>query len=260
MPSGTFTVAEAVQLGQFVLAAYDLFAANDPPGFAPPAGYQLVTKIYADDLTDDLPLYMVFGFVAQSGSDVVVAIRGTEGVFEWLMDSLFRPVPFPFVANAGRTEQGFTNFYSTLQTGPSAAAPRVIDALRPLIAGGTVSTLRITAHSLGSALATMLAIDLAGNGVFAGPTVYTFASPRVGDKVFAGSYDNLVPNSWRVSNLNDIVPHLPPLLAGYVHVDAEYPINSDDNSRHTVRCWHALATYLNTLDPTMPLDPACVPT
>jgi predicted lipase len=105
----------------------------------------------------------------------------------------------------------------------------------------------------------MLAIDLAGNGVFAAPTVYTFASPRVGDKVFAGTYDNLVPNSWRVSNLNDIVPHLPPLLAGYVHVDAEYPINSDDKSRHTVRCWHALATYLNTLDPTVPLDAGCVP-
>jgi predicted lipase len=258
MPPVTFSVAEAVELGKFILAAYDLFAANDPPDFVPPAGYQLVSKIYADDLTDNLPDYMVFGFVAQAGADVVVAIRGTQGVFEWLMDAHFLPVPFPFLA-AGSTEQGFTSFYSTLRTGPNVAQPRVIDALRALVAGGSVKTLRITGHSLGAALATLLAIDVAGNGVFPGPTVYTFASPRVGDKVFAGTYDGLVPNSWRIANLNDIVPHLPPALAGYIHVDAEYPINSDDNSKHTVPCWHALGTYLNTLNATVALDVSCVP-
>ena len=50
-------------------------------------------------------------------------------------------------------------------------------------------------HSLGAALATMLAIDLSGNAVFASRTVFTFGSPRVGDKVFAGTSDGLVPNS-----------------------------------------------------------------
>jgi hypothetical protein len=89
--------------------------------------------------------------------------------------------------------------------------------------------------------------------------VYTFGSPRVGDKVFAGTYDNLVASSWRVANLNDLVPQLPPQLAGYVHVDAEVPINSDDRCRQTVACWHALDTYLNTLDSSVPLDPTCVP-
>jgi predicted lipase len=258
MPSATFSVAEAVELGKFILAAYDMFNAGDPPDFVPPGGYQLVSKIYADDLTDNLPDFKVFGFIAQSGSDVVVAIRGTEGVFELLMDSLFAPVPFPF-ADAGQTEQGFTNFYSTLRTGPNIAQPRVIDALRPLIATGTIKTLRIAGHSLGGALATLLAVDVSDNSVFTAPTVYTFGSPRVGDKVFAGTYDGLVPNSWRIENLNDIVPHLPPLLAGYVHVDAAFPINSDDMSKHTVPCWHALATYLHTLDSSMPLDADCVP-
>jgi predicted lipase len=247
-----------VELGKFVLAAYDLFAANDPPDFVPPAGYQLLSKIYADDLTDNLPDYKVFGFIAQSGSDVVVAIRGTEGVFEWLMDVHFVPIPFPYVAG-GRTEQGFTNFYSTMRVGPDVSKPRVVDALQPLIAGGAVKTLRIAGHSLGSALATLLAIDVSGNAVFPGPTVYTFASPRVGDKVFAGTYDNLVPNSWRVSNLNDIVTQLPPSFAGYVHVDAEYPINSDAAAKHTVPCWHDLLTYLNTLDATVALGGDCVP-
>lgn len=257
MPS-TFSIPEALQLGQFVLAAYDLFTANDPPGFVPPGGYSLVSKIYADDITDGIPDYKVFGFIARSGSDVVVAIRGTEGVLEWIMDSLFFLVPFPYVS-AGRTENGFTDFYSTFHTGQDSNSPRVVDALRGLTADGTVKTLRISGHSLGSALATLLAIDVAGNGVFANPTVYTFASPRVGDKVFAGTYDSLVLESWRIANLNDIVTQFPPSFAGYVHVDAEVPINSDDRTKHTLRCWHALLTYLNTLDSSVALDAECVP-
>ena len=55
MPASIFSVTEAVELGRFVLAAYDLFAANDPPQFALPNGYTLVSKVYADDLTDGLP-------------------------------------------------------------------------------------------------------------------------------------------------------------------------------------------------------------
>ena len=181
MPAAIFSISEAVELGQFVLAAYGLFAANDPADFVPPAGYQLISKVYADDLTDNLPDYKVFGFIARSGSDVVVAIRGTQGGLEFLMDAHFIPVPFPYV-DAGKTEQGFTNFYSTLRTGPDVSNARAIDALRVLISAGGITTLRITGHSLGAALATLLAIDLSGNNVFVGPKVYTFASPRVGPR------------------------------------------------------------------------------
>jgi hypothetical protein len=64
MPSATFSVPEAVQLGQFTLAAYDLFEANDPANFVPPAGSELVSKMYADDLTDNLPDFKVFGVIS----------------------------------------------------------------------------------------------------------------------------------------------------------------------------------------------------
>lgn len=257
MPS-TFSIPDAIKLGRFVLAAYDLYTAGDPPDFAPPDGYSLVAKIYADDITDNLPDYKVFGFIARSGSDVIVAIRGTENIAEWVMNFIFLTVPFPYVS-AGRTEQGFTYFYTTFHTGTDSSTPRVVDVLRGLTADGTVKTLRISGHSLGSALATLLAIDVAGNGVFTSPTVYTFASPRVGDKVFAGTYDSLVPVSWRIANINDVVTQLPPAFAGYVHVDAEVPINSDDHTRHNFHCWHALLTYMNTLDPSIALDADCVP-
>jgi predicted lipase len=258
MPSAIFSVTEAVRLGEFVLAAYDLYTAGDPAAFAPPKGYKLVSKIYADDLTVELTDYRVFGYIAQLGTDVVVAIRGTENILEWIRDFEFALTAFPY-ATAGRTEAGFTDFYSSLRTSPNTSAKRVVDALRDLVAGGGVKTLTIAGHSLGSALATLLALDVAANGVFAAPVVYTFASPAVGDKVFAGSYDRLIETSWRIANLNDLVPCLPPRLAGYIHVDAELPINSDDQSKHSVSCWHQLRTYLHVFDARIALDSGCKP-
>lgn len=260
MPSLPYSTALAVQLGKLVLSAYDLYDQNDPAGFAPPPGYTLLSKVYADDITDDSADYEVFGFVARCGGEVVVAIRGTDGWLNWVSNVEFALVPCA-MAGAGRTEAGFTDLYATFRTGPSDAAPRVVDFLRQQVAAGGVSAVRITGHSLGAALATLLALDFAQTapaGAVA-PEVYTFASPLVGDKEFAATYDRLVETSWRIANANDIVPKVPPSFAGYAHVDAEVPINSDDRSRHTLVCWHSLDTYLNTLDPTQPLAPDCAP-
>jgi predicted lipase len=258
MASEPFSVPQAAQLGEFILAAYDLYAQGDPDDFVPPDGYNLISKIYADDITDDTAEFKVFGFIGQSDSEVVVAIRGTEGVLEWILDFDFSLTAFPYVP-AGNVENGFNDFYSSFRTGKTDLAPRVVEALAELIQGGTVKTLWITGHSLGAALATLLAIDVAANGGFATPVVYTFASPRIGDKVFAGTYDGLVETSWRIANQNDIVTDLPPQFVGYTHVDAEYPINSDDRCRHNFACWHSLETYLNTLDASVALDADCVP-
>lgn len=257
MPSAPFSPDQAIELGGFVLAAYKQFL--DPASFVLPAGYSLVTTIYADDITDGDPTYFKFGFIARSGSDVVVAIRGTEGILEWIRDIEFRPVPFAAYPAAGSVEHGFLDFYESFHTGPSSASPKVVDAISALVDAGGVTSLRITGHSLGSALATMLAIDIAGHGVFVNPVVYTFASPRVGDKTFAGQYDRLITTSWRTANLMDIVTALPPIWAGYVHVDAEHPINSDDRTKHNFQCWHALDTYLNTINAAIALDASCLP-
>jgi predicted lipase len=257
MSSDVFLIDEAVQLGQFVAQAYNLYSPGGS-SFVLPAGYSLVTPIYADDITDNVSDYKIFGLIARSGSDVVVAIRGTESFLEWIKDFELILVPFPY-AKAGNVEEGFKSFYASFVTGSTAGSPRVITALAKLVADGSVKTLRIAGHSLGSSLATMLALDLAANSVYSAPIVYTFGSPRVGDKVFAGTYDQLVSESWRIANANDLVPQLPPQLVGYAHVDAEVPINSDDHCRQTIVCWHALNTYLNTLNPSLPLDKTCVP-
>ena len=97
--------------------------------------------------------------------------------------------------------------------------------------------MRIAGHSLGGALVTMLAIDLTdhidvpGNDAFS-PEVYTFGSPTVGDKAFAGAFDKLIPVNWRIANLPVVVPGRPPIWAGYTHVDGLVPINADNRTKH----------------------------
>lgn len=78
-----------------------------------------------------------------------------------------------------------------------------------------------TGHSLGGALATLLALELsttqlAKSGVIS-VTMYNFGSPRVGNKRFAEVYNERVKDSWRVVNHRDIIPTVPRLM-GYCHV------------------------------------------
>lgn len=68
----------------------------------------------------------------------------------------------------------------------------------------------LTGHSLGGALAVILAATLRENGV---PVhgLYTFGAPRVGDKEFAKQLNRGLRNKshWRVVNEGDLVPHVP---------------------------------------------------
>lgn len=37
-------------------------------------------------------------------------------------------------------------------------------------------------------------------------SLYSYGAPRVGNAAFAARYNSLVPNSWRITNSNDIIP------------------------------------------------------
>eukprot|EP01018_Ginkgo_biloba_P019851 Gb_29405 [translate_table: standard] len=79
----------------------------------------------------------------------------------------------------------------------------------------------VTGHSLGGALATLLALELSSSQMAQCGciivTMYNFGSPRVGNKRFAEVYNQKVKNSWRIVNHRDIIPTVPRLM-GYYHV------------------------------------------
>ncbi len=274
---------KAIEFAQLVNAAYAIPPDNlaNSAGKALIAGntaYTVVTTIYASDLATDINpgrgnKEVSIGFVCQADGtgDVVIAIRGTEGIQEWINDAHFLLVTCPFLAGAGNTEDGFTAMYNSLRTGDAAGSPTVVNALATLPFPQPVSSVTICGHSLGGALVTLLALDLAANTNFKNPTVYSYASPRTGDPLFVSTYNQVVKNSFRIANRLDLVPKLP-LPPDYDHVLALqelnpiqlFPLPPKILVKLTFTCEHSLDSYVYLLSvvsggPLLPLDPTCTP-
>ena len=261
--------AEAVQSSNIVDAAGQTIpAVYDPNNI----GFKVVNVILGNDLATNMNpergnRIVSFGFILQTpNGDVVIALRGTAGIWEWIHDCEYHPVSCPFLVGAGRTDDGFTAIYKSLCV---ATAGRVLDVLAALPFNHASNSLTICGHSLGGALATLLALDVAANTNFKNPTVYTYASPRTGDPLFASTYDQAVPNTWRIANRVDLVPKLP-LPPLYEHAAGLYELNPVKliPPRFLVRCEfaceHHMTSYLHLLSllaggTVQPLDVGCVP-
>jgi hypothetical protein len=231
--------------------------------------YTVVTTFYANDLATDINPgrgndVVSFGFVAQDpAGNIVVSIRGTDGILEWVQDARFLAVPCPFLPGSGLTEDGFTSVYESLRIAPDPASTRLITALSTLPYPQAVQSLTICGHSLGGALATLFALDVAANAKFRPPTVFTYASPRTGDPSFADTYNQVVPQTYRIANRLDVVPKLP-LPPLYEHVLGLYDLNPMASVKFDLLCEHHLTTYLYLLSRTtgaavLPLNAECQP-
>jgi hypothetical protein len=275
-------VNQAIHFGLLVKAAETIQPANTataagqtlPATYDPDnVGYKVVSRILGNDLATTMNpgrghQSVSFGFVFQApNNDVVISIRGTEGIREWIHDFEFLTANCPFLAGAGKTDDGFTAIYNSLRVATTSA--RLVDALAALPFNHAVNSLTICGHSLGAALATLLALDVAANTNFKNPTIYTYASPRTGDPLFAHTYNQVVPNTYRIANRVDIVPKLP-LPPLYEHVAGLYELNSVKliPPRFLVKCElaceHHMTSYLHLLSllagkTVQPLDIGCVP-
>jgi Lipase (class 3) len=274
-----------IQFARLVNAAYAVLPTNlaNATGTTLSVGgtnYTVVTTIYCNDLGTDInPLrgnnIVSIGLVLQDAGtgDVVLAVRGTEGIMEWVQDARFCLVSCPFAAGSGNTEDGFTAMYNSFRIGSDAkASAPLCSALatlkfpKPVTATTSVT---VCGHSLGGALATLLALDVAVNTIFKNPTVYTYASPRAGDSAFTAFYNHMVPNTTRVANRMDLVPKLPmPPLYDHVSTPSELnpvqmlPLPPKVLVKPTLACEHILDTYLYLLSlaaggEVIPLDAAC---
>jgi predicted lipase len=259
-----------VQVAEAVPPTQTVYHAGDPIKItygATNVTYTVVTTFYANDLATDINpgranTVVSFGFVGQDpAGNVVVSIRGTEGILEWVQDARFLAVNCPFLPGSGLTEDGFTSVYESLRTAVDPASPRLITALATLPYPLPVQTLTICGHSLGGAIATLFALDVAANAKFRQPTAYTYASPRTGDPSFADTYNQLVPQTYRIANRLDVVPKLP-LPPLYEHVLGIHDLNPMASVKFDLLCEHHLTTYLNLLSrgtggAVLPLNPEC---
>ncbi len=129
-------------------------------------------------------------------------------------------IPEP-VPNFGRVHAGFKLVYKAIRASLAAG-------LEAASVGCT--RILVTGHSLGGALATLAAPDIARN-MMPGrtPELITFASPRTGCEDYASVFNPLIPICFRVVNPADVVPNIPepiPFLFPYKHVGIEVKLGA----------------------------------
>jgi hypothetical protein len=144
---------------------------------------------------------------------------------DWIDDlDATKTNPFSYCTSC-EVHKGFWDSYMALK-------PQIEAALAGLGAGSGTS-IAITGHSLGAAMAALAAFDLHHAG-FQIQTMYTFGEPRVGDSTFASTFESALPGVLnRVTHYKDIVPHLPLELMGFHHLATEVWYN-EANTAYTV--------------------------
>lgn len=220
-----FDPSQAKKLAGLIQQAYDQFDQTETWKLSEP--YKLLGSLG----TQNVP----FGFVVSEtdSNDVVVVFRGTKKFIEWFKDVNIQLVSYkdstekdngqtvkptwnivegvrenslseiiPTKNDFGYVTAGFRGIYISLRE-------QMIKALKECPAG---SRIFVTGHSLGGALATLAIPDILNNTNFKDHQIvelYTFASPRCGDKTFATSFEETGVHHWRIANTEDLVTMLP---------------------------------------------------
>eukprot|EP01062_Namystynia_karyoxenos_P026207 TRINITY_DN20434_c0_g1_i1.p1 TRINITY_DN20434_c0_g1~~TRINITY_DN20434_c0_g1_i1.p1 ORF type:complete len:1777 (+),score=357.84 TRINITY_DN20434_c0_g1_i1:82-5412(+) len=123
-----------------------------------------------------------------------------------------------------RCHRGFLKAYRMIE-------PEVIERLGPILKRYPQHEVLVTGHSLGGALACLMAYSLTVKFQDVVPIVYTYGCPKVGNRAFRRHYDDHVPHCFRVVNQNDIVSTIPLSFCGmlFQHVGREVCVDNKGN-------------------------------
>jgi hypothetical protein len=283
--AGDISNSVAAQYGILVMHAMDMYRVNiknvtpPPPQRLKDDGWELLGYILGDD---HLPFKkgpiqvggqpVCYGYIAQRAGELSVAIRGTDGLIEWLEDAEFLPaiyapkISLPPGPPDAQVEQGFWSIFDSMTlTGPKG------DDLGRLSAGITaiaktrpgINDITVAGHSLGGPLATYLTLELARGELGNRVSGCFFASPHPGNQAFASFFDKTVKN-YRVFNyVLDIVPRVP-FGPDYVPLPkrtilrpstAEASIKLEIGCNHHVVCYCSMLDYEGTQDVLTPNAP-----
>ncbi|XP_057806006.1 lipase-like isoform X2 [Salvia miltiorrhiza] len=171
--------------------------------------------------------------VAADLNATVIAFRGTQetSLQNWVEDLFWKQLDtsYPGVEDA-KVHHGFYSAYHN-----TTLRPGVISAIRKVKAFYGDIKVIVTGHSMGGAMASFCGLDLRLSLGEQNVQVMTFGQPRIGNAAFASYYNQVVPDTIRVTNGHDVVPHLPPYYhyfpqKTYHHFPREVWLYSNDGS------------------------------
>ncbi|KAK7954028.1 lipase [Apiospora saccharicola] len=167
-----------------------------------------VTATFVGKVTD------IQGFLSTDPKNkvIVLSFRGSHSIRNWITKTLQSCRWLPAARRLRWRLQGDRGPLTTALAAATKANPDY--------------KIVFTGHSLGAAIATVAAAyeRAAGHAI----DLYTYGSPRVGNRAFVDFVTKQAGFEYRVTHLADPVPRLPPIFANYRHTSPEYWLSTGD--------------------------------
>jgi len=181
-------------------------------------------KVYENATTDARAFTAVT--LRDDSAEIVLSWRGTETLENWVENLKISRTDRGLSCDGCAVHSGFAEVWRSLSN-------RILPELVTLRAAHPSAPLVIVGHSLGGAVATISAYELAVDHGIPVHAVFTYGSPRVGNAAFARQRFTAA-GQWRVTHHRDIVPHVPPEhILGFHHTSTE-AFYDDDSRRYTL--------------------------
>ncbi|XP_022931784.1 phospholipase A1-Ibeta2, chloroplastic-like [Cucurbita moschata] len=280
---------EVVRYGEFVQSAYHSFHSNPAMSLneaplprhvaLPDKSYKVTKSLYAtssvglpgwvDEVAPDLGWMTQrsswMGYVAvcddrreiarMGRRDIVIALRGTATCLEWAENVRAQLTNIPTDTNSSdpKVECGFLSLYKTAGAHVKSLSESVVEEIRRLmeIYKGETLSISVTGHSLGAALALLVADEISVCSPTVPPVaVFSFGGPRVGNTAFANRITSRNVKVLRIVNSQDLITQVPPVT--YSHVGTELRVETKMSPylkpNADVACCHDLEAYLHLVD------------
>lgn len=210
-------IVEEEQALKFLYYAYSAYCNataltewNCPYCIGETEGFLTTATVYDNDTN-------TFGYVGYHPiyQEIIVSFRGTDSdsLKNWIVDLRFFKTDTTFLHDGTKVASGFAGAWQKLR-------PGIFTAVLGLVLDLPFYQVWITGHSLGGALSSLCALDLAVTQNLP-INIFNFGSPRVGNLNFFADFAYFVLSSYRMTNQKDIVPHLPLEDFGFHHIATE---------------------------------------
>lgn len=133
------------------------------------------------------------GFLLEEENDIqYLVVPGSNEIRDWWADTKFIKVSRD---DLGEIANGVADYYDEI----IREIKNRLNKEKPIV---------LTGHSLGGGLSTVITLHLKQNG-YNVDSLYTYGSPRVGNKDFANKFEGLKIPHFRFVNQCDIIPTIP---------------------------------------------------